>query len=116
MGWPVVVNSNGAKTKGIELEINGRIIDHLTYTAGYSHTDATLSRDFTIQAHFGSFGGEAGQTLPGSPLNSFSGSLSYDVPLGTYDAQVTANVSHKGAMTTALPDFHVQRRSPGDTH
>jgi iron complex outermembrane receptor protein len=101
-GWPVVVNTNGATTKGLEFEVNGRVIDHLTYNAGYSHTNATVSQAFRIPVAFGSISGTAGQQLPGSPRNSASASLTYDLPLGAYNVQTTAGLTYKGPMQTSL--------------
>ena len=102
VGWPVVVNSNGARTRGFELELNGRIIDHLTYNVGYSNTDAVLTDNFNVLTHFGSIGGADGQQLPGSPRNSATGSLTYDWPFGTYNLGSTASFSYKGSMQTSL--------------
>jgi outer membrane receptor protein involved in Fe transport len=103
-GFPVVVNTNGARTRGAELELDGRLIDHLSYRAGYSYTDAKLTQPFSIAtANGGTIGGVAGARLPGSAKVSWSGSLTYDLPIGNFNLASTAGVSHKGSIGNNLP-------------
>ena len=103
-GYPVVVNTNGARTRGVEGEVNGRIIEHLTYTAGFSYVDAVLTHSFDVAtADGGLISGNPGDHLPGSARQSWSASLSYDVPIGGYDLQNTLGVFHKGEVGNVLP-------------
>lgn len=103
-GFPVVVNTNGARTRGAELELNGRVIDHLSYSAGYSYTDAKLTKEFSMDTAGGNtISGVAGARLPGSAPVSWSGSLTYDLPIASYDLATTVGVSHKGSIGNNLP-------------
>lgn len=115
-GFPVVVNTNGARTRGAELELNGRLIDHLSYRAGYSYTDAKLTQAFAIAtANDGTIGGVAGARLPGSAKVSWSGSLTYDLPIGNFTLATTAGVSHKGSVGNSLPSANSYFTLPGYT-
>ena len=86
-----VYNANTAASKGFELEVTGPLIaPQLSYDLGYSYTDATLTSDFSLPANDGLgtgnivpglLHGSSGQQLPGSPRNSLSASLMYDLNL-----------------------------------
>jgi iron complex outermembrane recepter protein len=84
-----VYNANTAASKGFELEASGPLfLPSLSYNVGYSYADATLTSDFSLPANDGLgtivpglLAGHSGAQLPGSPKNSVSGSILYDVNL-----------------------------------
>jgi iron complex outermembrane recepter protein len=86
-----VYNANTAASRGIELEVSGPLlVPQLSYDLGYSYTNATLTSDFSLPANNGLgdgtivpglLHGSSGQQLPGSPKNSLSASLRYDINL-----------------------------------
>jgi iron complex outermembrane recepter protein len=114
-GFPVVINTNGARSRGAELELNGEIIDHLSYRGGYSYTDAKLTHAFDIATTDGFITGGAGDRLPGSALASWSGLLTYDVPISSYNVASTVSVTHKGGIGNNLPAASSYYVLPGYT-
>jgi outer membrane receptor protein involved in Fe transport len=86
-----VYNANTAASSGFELEVSGPLlVPQLSYDLGYSFANARLTSDFSLPANNGLgsgtivpglLHGESGEQLPGSPRNSFSASLMYDVNL-----------------------------------
>jgi len=82
--WAFFAVSNGdsAKTKGVELEINGSLTDSLNYTIGYAFADADLSSDFLDP--LGNVIAADGARLPGSPRHMFNVAFDH-----TYDVSDT---------------------------
>lgn len=114
-GFPIVINTNGARSRGAELELNGEIIDHLSYRGGYSYTDAKLTHAFDIAAANGVIQGVAGSRLPGSALVSWSGLLTYDLPVSTYNVASTVSLTHKGGIDNELLSTSSYYALPGYT-
>jgi len=87
-----VYNANTAESKGFELESSGPLaLPGLSYYVGYAYADATLSSNFSLPANNGLgtgtivpglLSGTDGEQLPGSPKNSLSAALNYDINLG----------------------------------
>ncbi|EAQ95790.2 TonB-dependent receptor [Congregibacter litoralis] len=73
-GNPAVVNAEGARTQGLEVEMSGRLSDSLRFNLGYSYTSAELTEDF--DAPDGSQG-KSGDALPGVPEHTASVALDY---------------------------------------
>lgn len=77
-GNPAVVNGNGARSQGLEIEVFGNLTEKLDFTFGYTYTNAELTADFA--APDGSVGMD-GDALPGVPDSMASLSLNYTKPL-----------------------------------
>ena len=81
-GFPIAVNGPKARSRGVELSLDGEILPHLTYELGYAFTDAEVAQDFAIQ-DFGATGlvsivtGKSGDPLPNSPRHSATLGLNY---------------------------------------
>lgn len=110
IGWPAVLNGEAAESKGIELEVSGRLTDSLSLSVGYAFADATLTEDFCIATNFFGAGldpcaiqGTKGDRLPGAPENSGNLSLLYEKQQGErlWSANLTAN--YRGSMQFSLP-------------
>ena len=104
-----VYNANTAASKGFELEVSGPLlVPQLSYDLGYSYADATLTSDFSLPANNGLgsgtivpglLHGSSGEQLPGSPKNSLSASLMYDVNLSPgYVLTMTVNGVYRSAV------------------
>lgn len=86
-----VYNANTAESRGFEAESSGPLpLPRLSYSIGYSYVDAKLTSDFSLPANDGLgtgnivpglLHGSSGEQLPGSPKNSLSAALIYNVPL-----------------------------------
>jgi iron complex outermembrane recepter protein len=101
-----VYNANTAESKGFEVESAGPLAPHWSYNIGYTYADAELSSDFSLPANNGLgtivpglLHGEKGEQLPGSPKNSVSGSLIYDLNLQAgYGLTFTVNGVYRSAV------------------
>lgn len=102
--WPVVLNGGHAQSKGVELEINGRLIEHLSVNFGFAYADAKLTDSFLFPTNLGSLSGEAGQRLPGSARTSAGLFVRYDIPLGSDSTiGIDAGINYKGSVLLAMP-------------
>jgi outer membrane receptor protein involved in Fe transport len=75
-GFTFVGNGNQASSRGVELELNGDLGEHWSYSASYSYVDAKLDKPFSVVTT-----GNAGDSMPGVPSNSASVGLNYLQPL-----------------------------------
>jgi outer membrane receptor protein involved in Fe transport len=92
-GWPVVENSNGARSRGAEFEATIKALDdRLTATISGEYSDARFSKDFILKTEYGFIGGQSGDRLPGSPKTSAALVVSYDQPLSP-DRTITYSVN-----------------------
>ncbi len=90
-GAVIAVNGGEATSQGVELEMAGRLRDGLTYSFGYTFTDAELSQSFVIEDLVQGIGlppaalitGNDGDRLPGVPRHSLSLSSDYFHSLGS---------------------------------
>lgn len=80
-GFFVVSNGESAKSSGLELQLSGNFTDRLTYSFGYTYTDAELTDDFI--SPLGTLIQEDGTRLPGAPEHLFNAALDYRMPVGT---------------------------------
>jgi outer membrane receptor protein involved in Fe transport len=99
-GFFAAVNGDGARSRGVELSIDGRLLSSIAYSAGYAYTDAELTSAFTVGGYL--FGAE-GERLPGVPRHQFTLSSDYSRPFGT-NLMMVAHVdgAFRGNVTTAL--------------
>jgi outer membrane receptor protein involved in Fe transport len=105
-----VYNGNTAASKGFEVESSGPLfVPQLIYSIGYAYADAHLTSDFSLPANNGLqtgtivpglIHGSDGQQMPGSPKNSASVALIYDMDLSS-GYTLTFNVN--GVYRSAVP-------------
>jgi len=114
--WPIVFNGREAESKGVELELSGRLSEAFDFQAGYAYTEATLTNSFCLPSGDGSgrpspagdvacaIAGTKGDTLPSAPRNSGSFTLNYQRPIFTDDKIVaTLNANYKSSTRQTLP-------------
>lgn len=114
--WPVVINGSKAKSKGFEGEAHFPLFNpNVRLTLGYAYVNAKLTEDFCLPAGDGTgvpdsnvpcgVFGSAGQTLPGTPKNSATATLTYTQHWGA-SRKITyvLNGSYKSAVLNALPN------------
>jgi outer membrane receptor protein involved in Fe transport len=73
-GTPIIVNANGARSRGVELEAHYNATDALTLSGGYAYTNAVLTQSFAVT---GGFTGAAGALLPGVSRHQVNFSADY---------------------------------------
>jgi iron complex outermembrane recepter protein len=102
-----VYNANTAESTGFEFETMGPLfLQGLSYSLSYAYADARLTSDFSLPANNGTgtivpglLSGQAGEQLPGSPKNSVSAALIYDLNLlQGYDLTFSANGVYRSAV------------------
>ncbi|MFT3722924.1 MAG: TonB-dependent receptor [Hyphomonadaceae bacterium] len=112
--WPAVFNGKEAESKGFEGEVSGHLSEELSFTAGYSYTEAKLTEDFCVPSGDGTgnpngnipcaINGSAGTPLPSAPKHSGTFSLNYEQPIGVDDTlTATFNANYKGESFQNLP-------------
>lgn len=110
--WPVTVNGERARTKGIEFELSGRLSRSFDFSLGYSFTEANLTRDFCVPAGVGdgvnvdpcAIRGLAGTVLPSAPRHSGTATLNYQQKLGSETTfRASLNGNYKSSMRQNLP-------------
>ena len=79
----IVNNVGKARTQGMELDLNVRATDWLTFSGNYAYTDAQAleGTETTNGTVFGGNRSVAGFTLPRSPKHSGSASAAVDMPM-----------------------------------
>jgi len=77
-GTPIIVNGEGARSQGFELEAGVRI-GQLNLNGGYAYTDSVLTDSFTRP---GGFDGVKGTSLPGVSKHQLSLGADLPVPIG----------------------------------
>ena len=77
-GTPIIVNGNGARSRGVELEAHYNLTDALTLSGGYAYTNAVLTQSFALT---GGFDGAAGALLPGVSRHQLNFSSDYEPAL-----------------------------------
>jgi iron complex outermembrane recepter protein len=102
-----VYNANTARSTGFEFETTGPLyFSGLTYSVSYAYANARLTSDFSLPANNGTgtivpglLSGKAGEQLPGSPKNSASAALIYDLNVTPgYDLTFSANGVYRSAV------------------
>jgi iron complex outermembrane receptor protein len=89
-GYDLVANGTKARSRGLELEVNGVIGDNFGYRFGYAYIDAQIDDSFQVLDNF--FGTTVpiistsnGDTLPNTSENSYSLSFDYSQPTQVFD-------------------------------
>lgn len=110
--WPVTVNGERARTKGIEVELRGPIGPSFDLSLAYAYTEANLTKDFCIPAGVGdgvtidpcAINGVAGTVLPSAPRHSANVTLNYQASLGDETKlRASVNGNYKSSMRQNLP-------------
>lgn len=106
-----LTNAGGQRTKGVELEMTGRVIDSLNLSANISYTDAKFT-DYASACYVGQTVAAgcvnatyqaAGVALPLVAKWSYSTAANYTLPIGKdYKADVSSNLFYKGASMSSL--------------
>jgi iron complex outermembrane receptor protein len=92
-GWPVVENSNGAHSKGVEFEATIKALsDRLTVMMSGEYAKAEFSSNFLLPTMYGMISGTSGERLPGSPEWSAAVTATYQQPLAS-DRTITYSLS-----------------------
>ena len=84
-GYPLSANGAKARSKGVELSLDGRVGAHFSYSLGYAYTKAQVAQDFQIQdrvdggsdALTAIVSANSGAALPNSPAHSATLALNY---------------------------------------
>ena len=121
-----VYNANTAESKGFEFESTGPLyIPRLSYAISYAYVDAALSSDFSLPANNGAgvvvpgeLNGKTGEQLPGSPKNSASAALIYDMDLTPgYDLALSVSGVYRSAVALQVsPGFGAQTIQHSSTY
>jgi outer membrane receptor protein involved in Fe transport len=83
---PIAVNGGKARSKGVELELDGDIVQHLKYQLGYSYARAQVASNFTVDdldtsgQLVGLVTSRSGDPLPNAPRTSVTAALDYTQP------------------------------------
>jgi iron complex outermembrane receptor protein len=81
-GYPMAVNGRKARSRGLELSLDGRF-GGFGWTLGYAYTDATVAQNFSILDNAGGgqvasiVTGHVGDQLPNAPRNTANLDLNY---------------------------------------
>jgi outer membrane receptor protein involved in Fe transport len=108
-----VYNANTAESKGFEIESSGPLfVPHLGYMVSFAYADAHLTSSFSLPANNGAqtgtivpglINGTSGEQMPGSPKESASAGVVYDMNLTPgYDLALTANGVYRSAVPMQL--------------
>ncbi len=108
-----VYNANTAESRGFEIESSGPLfVPQLTYTVSFAYADAHLTSDFSLPANDGTqtgtivpglIHGTTGEQMPGSPKESGSLAINYEVPLSAgYDLLLNANGVYRSRVPMQL--------------
>lgn len=82
-GFPIAVNGPKARSRGIEIALNGQLTTHFGYEFGYSYANAEVARDFVVNdldtSHqpVAIITGKDGDALPNAPQHSATLGLTY---------------------------------------
>ena len=123
-GFAAVFNADEARTQGIELEGHWSITDALRITAGYTYTDAELTKDFATPLGPSDFvpdsSGSDGNRMPGVPESMATWALDYEHPVnfpgdslihfrvdGSYRSSVVTAPSPTTAQYAQLDGFDI---------
>jgi iron complex outermembrane receptor protein len=100
-GFFAVQNAKRATTKGVELQLSGKILPNWDYGLGYTYTDARLADD-AISADGAYTINTAGAQLPGAPQNQFNLSTDYHIPLAVGRLSFHADGSYQSSTQDTL--------------
>ena len=84
-GYPLAANGAKARSKGIELSLDGKIGAHFSYALAYTYTKAQVAEDFQVQDRLDDgtdqlaaiVSAHSGDPLPNAPENSATVAVNY---------------------------------------
>jgi outer membrane receptor protein involved in Fe transport len=84
-GYPLAANGDKARSKGVELSLDGKLGTHFSYTLGYTYTVAQVAANFSILDRLDDgtnneaaiVAAQKGDPLPNAPKNSATLALDY---------------------------------------
>jgi len=100
-GFFAVQNAESASTKGLELELDGRVHKQFHYGAGATYTNARLTAD-AISADKAYTINTSGARLPGAPVLSFNATADYTLDLGNGKLTLRADAYHQTSTEDTL--------------
>ena len=95
------VNGDRARSRGVELSLDGQVSRNLNISASYTYTQAQLTSAFVV----GGFTfGASGDPLPGVPKNQVALGADYARPLASeYSLIAHADAAYRSGVATQLP-------------
>ena len=103
-GIAYVDNIGGARSRGLELELNGLLTDQLTFGLSYTYIDAETTDAFEQQSGNPETIVPDGTTLPGSSEHTFFGHLQYEYPLATSKLVFYTDLAYRSDTNSAFID------------
>lgn len=101
-GWFAAQNGGTAESRGLEMELSGKLGSALRYSINYTYTDAKLTQDL-LAPGTGLLEAPSGTRLPSVPKNTLSGSLAN---VTTFENGLTwtnrLSASYQGAVTNTV--------------
>lgn len=103
-GIAFVDNIGGARSRGLELDMNGYLTDQLTFGVSYTYIDAETTDPFEQQSGNPATTVPDGTTLPGSSEHTFFGHLQYEYPLATSRLVFYTDLAYRDDTNSAFID------------
>lgn len=103
-GIAFVDNIGGARSRGLELDMNGYLTDQLTFGVSYTYIDAETTDPFEQQSGIPATTVPDGTTLPGSSEHTFFGHLQYEYPLATSKLVFYTDLAYRDDTNSAFID------------
>ena len=97
-------NIGGARSRGLELELNGLLTNQLTFGLSYTYIDAETTDAFEQQSGNPLTTVPDGTTLPGSSEHTFFGHLQYEYPLATSKLVFYTDLAYRSDTNSAFID------------
>ncbi len=100
-GFFAVQNMGRAESRGLELELQGKVGEHFTYGLGYAYTDAKLTRD-AYAADGAYLINVKGTPLPGVSKNRFNASGNYSFAAGPGLVTLHMDASYRSSSQNSI--------------
>lgn len=111
-GYPLSANGAKARSKGLELSLDGKLGPHFSYALGYAYTKAQVAQNFSVFDRLDDgtndlaaiVSAHSGDPLPNSPQNSATLALDYNVaaPLDGWNAHAHLDGSYRSSTYSRL--------------
>ena len=100
-GFFAVQNMGRARSRGLELEVQGKLGEHFSYGLGYAYTDAQLTED-AYAADGAYLINRKGKPLPGVSKNRFNASADWSFAAGSGRLGLHLDASYQSASQNSL--------------